>query len=125
MRKPKREVAPGGNLPGPAPVSISRHQPLHERVPTRDAEGRPVSDFMMLIPGLRDRPRAELMTAFAGIQAVLGSHREVIFADLNLRLNLLWVSLTPRIGLIEQLAVELRERVPEAKLVTGDYRNRP
>ncbi|MEA3291872.1 MAG: hypothetical protein U9Q71_06180 [Pseudomonadota bacterium] len=112
-----------GNLPSCATVTISRHEPLHRRAPTRDAAGKPVSDFMMLIPRLRERPRAELMDVFAGIQAVLGGHPEVLFADLNLKLNLLWVSLTPRLGLIEQLAVELRARVPEAKLITGDYQN--
>jgi hypothetical protein len=41
----------------------------------------------------------------------------VVFADLNLKLNLLWVSLRPRPGAISELVAAIRLRVPEALLV--------
>jgi len=74
---------------------------------------------MMLIPGLRDWPRLRLIDAVAGMQAVLGRVPEVEFADLNLRLNLLWVSVQARPGVIAELAASLAQRIPEARLVSG------
>lgn len=91
--------------------------PLWQVAPTRDVAGRRLTDFMMLIPRLRSRPRAEIERASRDIQAVLALHQDVVFADLNLKLNLLWVSLRPRQGAISELAAAIRLRVPEAVLV--------
>lgn len=91
--------------------------PLWQVVPTRDSAGRRLTDFMMLIPRLRDRPLAEIERASREIQAVLALHQDVVFADLNLKLNVLWVSLRPRPGAISELAAAIRLRVPEAVLV--------
>ncbi len=111
----------GVNLVRHIGISLEQNEPLYKRVPTRDEDGKRVSDFMMLIPGLRDRPAHELKDALAGMQAVLTQHTEVVYADLNMKINVLWVSIKPRRGLIDQLATELQNRVPGAKLV-GDYR---
>jgi len=91
--------------------------PLWQLAPTRDSAGRRLTDFMMLIPRLRSRPRAEIERASRDIQAVLALHPDVVFADLNLKLNLLWVSLRPRQGAISELVAAIRLRVPEAVLV--------
>jgi hypothetical protein len=91
--------------------------PLWQLAPTRDQAGKRLTDFMMLIPHLRSRPAAEIERTTREIQAVLALHREVVFADLNLKLNLLWVSLQPRSGAISELAAAIRLRVPEALLV--------
>ncbi len=91
--------------------------PLWQLAPTRDSAGQRLTDFMMLIPRLRSRPRAEIERASRDIQAVLALHPDVVFADLNLRLNLLWVSLRPRQGAISELVAAIRLRVPEAVLV--------
>jgi len=91
--------------------------PLWQVAPTRDGAGRRLTDFMMLIPRLRSRPRAEIEQASRDIQAVLALHQDVVFADLNLKLNLLWVSLRPRPGAISELVAAIRLRVPEAVLV--------
>ena len=32
-------------------------EPLRKRAPSHDENGKPLSDFMMLIPGLRDKPK--------------------------------------------------------------------
>lgn len=91
--------------------------PLWQLVPTRDSAGRRLTDFMMLIPRLRSRPLADIERASREIQSVLALHQDVVFADLNLKLNLLWVSLRPRPGAISELAAAIRLRVPEAVLV--------
>jgi hypothetical protein len=91
--------------------------PLWQLAPTRDVNGHLLTDFMMLIPRLRTRPVREIERASREIQAVLALHPDVVFADLNLKLNLLWVSLHPRQGAISELAAAIRLRIPEAVLV--------
>ena len=101
-----------------AGVSLSGAEPLYRRVPTEDEEGRPLADFMMLIPGLRDWPQARFDRALASMHAVLGNFREVVFADLNVPLNLLWVSVKTRPGVISEVASMLQSHVPEARIVS-------
>ena len=91
--------------------------PLGQSAPTRDRAGQRLTDFMMLIPRLRSRPLAEIERTSREIQTVLALHHDVVFADLNLKLNLLWVSLRPRQGAISELVAAIRLRVPEAVLV--------
>ena len=86
-------------------------------MPTCAEDGTPYSDFMVLIPGMRELPEAEMAQRVSGLQAVLGRYRQVVFADLNIRLNLLWVTVIPERGLIPDLISALRQRVPEARLV--------
>ncbi len=100
-------------------VSITANEPLHERVPTRDEEGRLLSDFMMLIPGLREWPKGRFNDRVAGIQAVLGGFSEVVFADLNVPLNLLWVSVKAKPGIISAVAASIQHRVPEARVISS------
>ena len=92
-------------------------EPLGERLPSRDAEGRFLGDFMMLLPGLRERGRAEFEARLAALESVLDAHADVVFADLNAPRNLLWVSVRARHGVIGEVAAAIRLRLPEAKLV--------
>lgn len=103
-------------------VSLSANEPLHRRVPTRDEDGRLLGDFMMLIPGLRDWPKSRFMNCVAGLQAVLGDFKEVVFADLNISLNLLWVSVKAEPGIISDVAASIQHRVPEARIITSQAR---
>jgi len=98
-------------------LALSASGPLYTRAPTRDPDGAAYSDFMVLIPGLRDLSRADFGDRVAGLQAVLGQYQQVVFADLNVPLNLLWVTLIPEFGLIATMAESLRQRIPEARLV--------
>ncbi len=91
--------------------------PLYERVPTRDEGGGRLSDFMMLFPGLRERPGHECEAIVARINRVLREFPEVVFAEVNLRLNLLWVSVRARPGVILDIACCLKFQIPEALLV--------
>ena len=96
------------------------NQPLYDRVPTIDENGKPYADFMVLIPGLNKVSTADLKQKMASLQAVLVNYSEVVFVDLNMRLNLLWVSFKPKVGLIERMVVDIQQSVPEAKLISGD-----
>ena len=91
--------------------------PLYERVPTRDEAGHMLGDFMMLIPGLKERPGAECRLIISRVDRVLKAFPEVVFADMNLRLNLLWVSVRARPGVILDIACCMKFHVPEAMLV--------
>ncbi len=91
--------------------------PLYERVPTRDESGRLLSDFMMLFPGLKERSQPECRAVLGQVDAVLKAFPEVVFADMNLNLNLLWVSVRARPGVILDIACCLKFHVPEALLV--------
>ena len=92
--------------------------PLWQTVPTRDESGMPLYDFMMLAPGLKRKSPEEIEAVLRLIRGVLERFPEVVvFADFNLSLNLLWVSLRSRPGALSMLVVALRARVPALKLV--------
>jgi hypothetical protein len=92
-------------------------EPLWKVVPTRDEQGRLLADFMMLIPGLRESPPHRLEETLARLHLALLHCREVVFADVNLRLNLLWVSVRTRPGVVPEVAGRVQALVPEACLV--------
>jgi len=99
--------------PGLAPAS-----PLWKRAPTRDAEGRALSDFLMIIPRIRHRPPAQIQARVERIQAVLKAFGDtVVFAELNLRLATLWVTVRPVPGICLTLPAAIKAQVPEALLV--------
>lgn len=98
-------------------------EPLWKVVPTRDENGKLLSDFMMLIPGLRHRPEHQIQATLDQIHCALVQFQEVVFANLNLKLNLLWVSVRVRSGITLDIAAAVRSRVPEAVLI-GDKPNK-
>lgn len=98
---------------------IQSSEPLWKRAPTRDVEGKPYADFMMLIPGLRKFEPAHLRDIINKMEAVLKQYeKEIILADLNLKINVLWVTIQPRIGLSTEIAALIHHVIPEAKLVS-------
>jgi hypothetical protein len=48
----------------------------------------------------------------------------VVFADLNLKLNVLWVSLKYRPGIMSEIVAALRAQAPEFKLVAHNPEQR-
>jgi len=74
---------------------------------------------MMLIPGLRDKPKHLVDNTIQDVHIVL-THFDhaVVFAEFNLKLNLLWVSIRPIQGIRFEIAGAIQEHVPEAKLVS-------
>ena len=95
-------------------------QPLWQRAPTRDAEGRALNDFMMLIPRLGRWPEVRRQQIYQELQQLFAELEEtVVFADLNLKLNLLWVSMRPCAGGCIGVAAEIKARIPEAVLIAS------
>lgn len=94
-------------------------EPLRHRAPSHDEHGKPLSDFMMLIPGLRDKPRHLIDGTLREVHQQLARFQHaVVFAEFNLRLNLLWVSIRPIQGIRFEIAGAIQDQVPEAKLVS-------
>lgn len=99
---------------------LSPNLPLWQRVPTRDAQGKSLFDFIMFIPKLNKATEQHQQQVLNDLQAAFDSFGdEVVFADLNLQKNLLWISLKPRQGLSLALAEAVQARVPQAVLVAS------
>lgn len=96
--------------------------PLWQLAPTRDAFGARLCDFMVLIPRLKTRQAVYVSEAQGWIARVLGRHDEVVFANLDLNLNLLWVSHRYRAGLMLEIVGAIRSKLPEAVLVAHSTR---
>ena len=106
-----------GNLPGGS-GQWGQGGPLWQRVPKRDAAGRPYFDFMMFAPRLNRRPRHELDSVVLLLRGVLAAYADrIVFAELNLKINILWVTLENRPGLMSELVAALRIKAPEFHLV--------
>lgn len=107
-------------LPKPRSLSLlDPAEPLRKRAPAVDENGRALSDFMVIFPGLRNKPQRAIERTIAAIEGVLARHpHAVVFADLNLKLNLLWVSIRPLPGIRFEIAEALQSLIPEARLVS-------
>ncbi len=100
-------------------AGLAPMEPLRKRIPLRDEHGRALADFMMIIPGLRTRPQRLIQHCIREIEAVCARFEDVVvFVELNLKLNLLWISHRPRPGICGDIADALQERIPEALLVS-------
>ena len=76
---------------------------------------------MMIIPGLKQETPQAIKQVIDEIQVVLNFYqRSVVFADLNLKLNVLWVSVQPVAGICLEVAAAIHHRVPQAKLVASN-----
>ena len=95
---------------------------LRVRLPqlTEWLASRPVHTLALQETKLEDDafPRAEIEALTHIIRDVLSHHEEwVVFADLNLKCNVLWVSLKHQPGIMARIVTALRARAPEFKLV--------
>lgn len=96
--------------------------PLWKLAPTRDEEGTLLCDFMLLIPRLKSRSTLYISNAQSHMAAVLERHHEVVFANMDLKLNVLWVSHRYRAGLMLEIVSAIRMGIPEAVLVAHNTR---
>ena len=95
-------------------------EPLYKLAPTRDEDGKSFVDFMLIIPKLKKKPQTYIDQTLKDIQMVLSRYsQEVVFANMDLKINCLWISHRPRPGLCRELTSAIRQYVPEAMLV-GD-----
>lgn len=75
---------------------------------------------MMLIPGLRGRDGVERARVSQRIREVCASYGDqVVFADVNMALSVLWVSVVAEPGLGARVAGSIRLRVPDAVMIGG------
>lgn len=99
-------------------LELQSAEPLRKRVPLHDDDGRALCDFMMIIPGLRNKPTHIIQDTIDKIQLACARFGDmVVFAELNLKLNLLWISHKNRYGICPEIAAALRELIPGALLV--------
>jgi len=92
--------------------------PLWQRVPTKDDQGKLLADFMIIIPKLNKQPSYVISKTIQKLQIALQQHDEtVFFADLNIRINILWISYQARKGKCIDIATTIINAVPEAKLI--------
>ena len=105
-------------------IDLSPAEPLWKIAPTRDENGNRVSDFLMIIPRLRHKPENHIKRTLNDIDRVLKQFQsDIVFANMDMKLNTLWVSFKPEPGLFLQIASTIKLHVPEAVLV-GDMSSR-
>ncbi|WP_343810831.1 hypothetical protein [Cocleimonas flava] len=72
-----------------------------------------------MIPRLKAASSDHQKQTLDKLNAVLHRYQEVVvFADLNLKMNLLWISVRPVKGVILDIVSAIIESVPEAKLIS-------
>jgi hypothetical protein len=94
--------------------------PLWRIAPGRDAEGRPVSDFLVLLPQLRGGDQGDRDWVAAQLRLAFGEFdSQVVFAELNSAIGTLWVTVQGRPGLCYEVATAIRRRLPQARLISA------
>lgn len=105
-------------------IDLAPAEPLWKLAPTRDEDGGPVSDVLMIIPKLKTKPEQHIKDTLANIEFALKQYKdEVLFANLDMKLNTLWVSFKAVPGVYVDIVSALKASVPEAVLV-GDSHSR-
>ena len=105
-------------------VDMAPAEPLWKIAPTRDENGDPISDFLMIIPKLRQKPENHIKRTLNNIDYALKQFsKSVVFANMDMKLNTLWVSFKSEPGLFMEIAAAIKLQVPEAVLV-GDMSSR-
>ena len=100
-------------------LDYSANTPLWSRVPTKDESGRYLGDFMMVIKGLKKATPEHRKKTINALTQVLAEYADtVVFADLNMKMSLLWVSIKPKKGMLIELPAAIIRSVPEAKLIS-------
>ena len=100
-------------------LDFSATTPLWSRVPTKDEDGQYLGDFMMVITGLKKASSEHRRKTLNALTLVLTQYSgTVVFADLNMKMNLLWVSIKPVKGMMLEIPAAIIKSIPEAKLVS-------
>ena len=105
-------------------ISLTPAEPLYKLAPTRDENGGPVSDLLMIIPKLKTKPEQYIKDTLANIEFALKQFsNEILFANVDMKLNTLWVSFKAVPGVYGKIVSTLKTNVPEAVIV-GDSHSR-
>lgn len=90
---------------------------LWRYAPARGMQGEPLCDLMMLLPAIKHE-RALRVLVQAQLQSVLeGFGDKVFFANLNIRLGILWVTVKSEPGLCGEVVDAIRSRIEGARTV--------
>ena len=104
-------------------LGIKPAEPLWKIAPTRDEDGNRTSDLLMIIPKLKTRPKHHIQNTLSEINAALNQFKHLIlFVNVDMKLNTLWVSFKAEPGLFAEITSALKLHVPEA-MVVGDMYN--
>jgi len=104
-------------------LGINPAEPLWKIAPTRDEDGNRTSDLLMIIPKLKTRPKHHVQQTFSDIETALNQFKHlVLFVNVDMKLNTLWVSFKSEPGLFAKICTALKLHVPEA-VVVGDMYN--
>ncbi|MCK5001791.1 MAG: hypothetical protein KAS57_02140 [Gammaproteobacteria bacterium] len=104
-------------------LGIKPAEPLWKIAPTRDEDGNRAGDLLMIIPKLKTRPKHHIQKTLSEIEAALNQFKHlVLFANVDMKLNTLWVSFKAEPGMFAEIAAALQLHVPEA-MVVGDMYN--
>ncbi len=122
MNQPKLPRSPQSEGLPRAGLHMQPGVPLWKLAPTRDESGQLLCDFMVLIPHLKTQQAVYIGNAQNWITGVLKQHKEVVFANMDLKLNLLWVSHRYRAGIMLEIVGAIRLQLPEAVLVAHNTR---
>jgi len=111
-----------------APIKqiLFAHSPLWMRAPSRDENDNFYSDFMLLIPGLGKRTAADLEGKIQLIKETVNQFNSVVvYADINTKLNILWISHKSIPGVSRPIIAALMKNIPEAKIIGTGYEPNP
>ena len=87
-----------------SPVKLSPGGDLWRYAPVKDANNRSLCDLMMLLPGIKREPELQVLIQHQLQEILTDFGDRVLFSDLNLRLGILWVTVTPEPGLCGEIA---------------------
>ncbi|VAW99890.1 hypothetical protein MNBD_GAMMA22-1912 [hydrothermal vent metagenome] len=114
------KTAPINNSTIKQSIKIYPNEPLWKRVPTHDEQGALLADFMMLIPGLNKSSHIDFLNTIDSLNKLFTQYnKHVVFIDLNVKLNLLWVSVKSHPGICLELPTMIKNIVPNAILVAN------
>lgn len=101
-------------------IDLYPNEPLWKRVPSHDENGNLLSDFMMLIPGLNKLEHRDFLKTINSLNTLFMHYdKYVVFIDLNVKLNLLWVSVRNQPGICLELPTMIKELIPNALLIAS------
>ncbi len=96
--------------------------PLWQRVPTRTDAGEMAADFIMILSGLKQLGSVQKQKVYDTLYQILKTYdADILLAEVNTRMNTLWVSHKPRPGLGVEIAAMIHEHVPQAKLISQRF----
>ena len=98
---------------------------LWRYAPARDLQGRALSDLMMLLPGLQENRELSILICQQLQEVLDGFGERIQFADLNLRLGILWITVVSEPGLCGDVADAIRRRIEGARVVCRYLQSKP